>query len=138
MDVLKYMQEHGHEQLVACSEPSVGLRAFIAIHDTTLGPAAGGVRIWSYETEDEAVLDALRLSQAMTHKSAATTYPATSSRPAPWEGCSVTAPSRDSSVVSWRVERTTSFLKKKMAGPFTAGGFSTLPITSSTPAASST
>ena len=71
MDVLKYMQEHGHEQLVACSEPSVGLRAFIAIHDTTLGPAAGGVRIWSYETEDEAVLDALRLSQAMTHKSAA-------------------------------------------------------------------
>ena len=75
MDVMTYMQKHGHEQLVVCSEPSVGLRAFIAIHDTTLGPAVGGVRIWPYETEDEAVLDVLRLSEAMTYKSAAAGLP---------------------------------------------------------------
>ena len=75
MDVLKYMEEHGHEQLVVCSEPSVGLRAFIAIHDTTLGPAVGGVRIWPHKTEEEAILDVLRLSRAMTYKSAAADLP---------------------------------------------------------------
>ncbi len=69
------MEEHGHEQLLVCSEPSVGLRAFIAIHDTTLGPAVGGVRIWPHETEDEAIMDALRLSHAMTYKSAAAGLP---------------------------------------------------------------
>ena len=57
MDVLAYMAEHGHEQLVVCSEPSVGLRAFIAIHDTSLGPAVGGTRIWPFETEEEAIMD---------------------------------------------------------------------------------
>ena len=75
MDALKYMAEHGHEQLVICSERSVGLRAFIAIHDTTLGPAVGGLRIWPYKNEDEAMLDALRLSQAMSYKSAAAELP---------------------------------------------------------------
>ena len=71
LDILKYMEQHGHEQLVVCSEPSVGLRAFIAIHDTTLGPALGGVRMWPYENEEDAILDVLRLSRAMTYKSAA-------------------------------------------------------------------
>ena len=71
MDTLKHMENHGHEQLVICSEPSVGLRAFIAIHDTTLGPAVGGVRIWPHKTEEDAILDVLRLSRAMTYKSAA-------------------------------------------------------------------
>jgi leucine dehydrogenase len=75
MDVLRYMAEHGHEQLVVCSEPSVGLKAFIAIHDTTLGPAVGGTRIWPFETEDEAIMDVLRLSEAMTYKSAAADLP---------------------------------------------------------------
>ncbi|MCE2463466.1 MAG: Glu/Leu/Phe/Val dehydrogenase [Dehalococcoidia bacterium] len=75
MDIFKYMEEHGHEQIVMCSEPSVGLRAFIAIHDTTLGPAVGGVRIWPYETEEDAILDVLRLSRAMTYKSAAAHIP---------------------------------------------------------------
>ena len=75
MDILKYMAEHGHEQLVVCSEPSVGLRGFIAIHDTTLGPAVGGVRIWPHESEEDAILDVLRLSQAMTYKSAAADLP---------------------------------------------------------------
>ena len=75
MDILKYMAGHGHEQLVVCSEPSVGLRGFIAIHDTTLGPAVGGVRIWPHESEGDAILDVLRLSQAMTYKSAAADLP---------------------------------------------------------------
>ena len=75
MDVLKYMEEHGHEQLVICSEPAAGLRGFIAIHDTTLGPAVGGVRIWPHKTEGDAISDALRLSRAMTYKSAAADLP---------------------------------------------------------------
>ena len=75
MEVLQYMKQHGHEQLVVCSDPSVGLQAFIAIHDTTLGPAAGGVRIWPYEKEEDAIMDALRLSRAMTYKSAAADLP---------------------------------------------------------------
>ena len=69
------MHEYGHEQLVVCSEPSVGLKAFIAVHDTTLGPAVGGVRIWPHKTEDAALLDVLRLSRAMTYKSAAAGLP---------------------------------------------------------------
>jgi leucine dehydrogenase len=64
------MAHEGHEQLLICSDPAVGLKAFIAIHDTTLGPACGGVRIWPHETEDAAVEDVLRLSKAMTYKSA--------------------------------------------------------------------
>ena len=71
MDVLAYMKEYGHEQLVVCNDPSVGLKAFIAIHDTTLGPAVGGCRVWPHESEDEALFDALRLARAMTYKSAA-------------------------------------------------------------------
>ena len=75
MDILDYMQAQGHEQLVVCSEPSVGLRGFIAIHDTTLGPAVGGLRIWPHKTEEDAILDVLRLSKAMTYKSAAAGLP---------------------------------------------------------------
>ena len=71
MEVLEYMERYGHEQLSASTDRDTGLRAFIAIHDTTLGPGLGGVRIWPYATEDEAVMDALRLSRAMTYKSAA-------------------------------------------------------------------
>ena len=69
------MGAEGHEQIVMCSDPAVGLQAIIAIHDTTLGPACGGVRIWPYESEQEAVMDALRLSRAMTYKSAAADLP---------------------------------------------------------------
>ncbi len=75
MDILKHMEKYGHEQMVVCSDPSAGLRGFIAIHDTTLGPAVGGVRVWPYETEEDAMLDALRLSRAMTYKSAAADLP---------------------------------------------------------------
>ena len=75
MNVLEYMERYGYEQLSVYTDPGAGLRAFIAIHDTTLGPALGGVRVWPYATEDEAVLDALRLGRAMTYKSAAAGLP---------------------------------------------------------------
>ena len=70
MQLFEYMTEYGFEQLVMCSDPASGLRAIIAIHDTTLGPACGGTRIWPYANEEEALRDALRLGRAMTYKSA--------------------------------------------------------------------
>ncbi|MDP6550254.1 MAG: Glu/Leu/Phe/Val dehydrogenase dimerization domain-containing protein [Dehalococcoidia bacterium] len=75
MKILDYMDSRGHEQLIVCSDPAVGLKAIIAIHDTTLGPACGGTRVWPYEAEKDAVQDALRLSRAMTYKSAAADLP---------------------------------------------------------------
>lgn len=75
MEILRHMQEYGHEQLVVCHEQSIGLKAFIAIHDTTLGPSCGGLRIWPHGTEEAAVLDVLRLSRAMTYKSAVAGLP---------------------------------------------------------------
>ena len=71
MNVLEYMEQYGHEQLSVYTDTDAGLRAFIAIHDTTLGPALGGVRVWPHPTEDAAVMDVLRLGRAMTYKSAA-------------------------------------------------------------------
>ncbi len=59
-----------HEQLVFCSRPESDLKAIIAIHDTTLGPALGGTRMWNYSSESEAVRDVLRLSRGMTYKAA--------------------------------------------------------------------
>lgn len=59
-----------HEQLVFCSRPEVGLKAIVAIHDTTLGPALGGIRMWNYSSENDAIKDALRLSRGMTYKAA--------------------------------------------------------------------
>ena len=60
-----------HEQVVFCNDPSTGLRAIIAIHDTTLGPALGGCRMQPYNSVEEALEDALRLSKGMTYKCAA-------------------------------------------------------------------
>lgn len=60
----------GHEKVLFCSHPETGLKAIIAIHDTTLGPSLGGVRMWNYQTEAEAIRDVLRLSSGMTYKSA--------------------------------------------------------------------
>jgi leucine dehydrogenase len=60
----------GHEQVVLASDPASGLRAIIAIHDTTLGPALGGCRVWSYAREADALADALRLSRGMSYKAA--------------------------------------------------------------------
>ena len=75
MKILEYMEQRGFEQLCVYSDPEAGLRAFIAIHDTTLGPALGGCRVWPHKTEDEALLDVLRLARAMTYKSAAAGLP---------------------------------------------------------------
>lgn len=64
-----------HEQVVFACDPAAGLRAIIAIHDTTRGPALGGCRMWRYAREEDAVADALRLSRGMTYKSALAELP---------------------------------------------------------------
>jgi leucine dehydrogenase len=61
----------GHERVLVCSNPEVGLKAIIAVHSTVLGPGLGGVRMWSYKSDQEALTDALRLSRGMTYKAAA-------------------------------------------------------------------
>ncbi|MFQ5576339.1 MAG: Glu/Leu/Phe/Val dehydrogenase dimerization domain-containing protein, partial [Anaerolineae bacterium] len=68
MNLFKYMTNHNHEQVVFWSDKQAGLKAIVAIHDTTLGPALGGTRMWPYKTEEEALLDVLRLSEGMTYK----------------------------------------------------------------------
>jgi leucine dehydrogenase len=62
--------EMGHEQVVMCYDKSSGYRGVIAVHDTTLGPALGGARFWKYASDEEAIIDALRLSRGMTYKNA--------------------------------------------------------------------
>lgn len=71
MEIIKYMETYDYEQLVICQDKTTGLKAFIAIHDTTLGPALGGTRMWTYASEEEAIEDALRLALGMTYKNAA-------------------------------------------------------------------
>lgn len=60
----------GHEQVVFCYDQPTGLKAIIGIHNTVLGPALGGTRMWNYATEQEALTDVLRLSRGMTFKAA--------------------------------------------------------------------
>lgn len=69
--VLSHMEEFDHEEIVFFQDKSVGLKAIVAIHDTTLGPALGGTRMWNYATEEEALRDVSRLSRGMTYKAAA-------------------------------------------------------------------
>ncbi|HEV8265596.1 MAG TPA: Glu/Leu/Phe/Val dehydrogenase [Gemmatimonadales bacterium] len=64
------LEEHEHEQVSLVYEPSSGYRGIIAIHDTTLGPALGGTRFWSYDNDRDALIDALRLARGMTYKAA--------------------------------------------------------------------
>lgn len=68
--IFEHMQQMEHEQLVFCHDPHSGLNAIIAIHNTTLGPALGGTRLWNYNSHEDAVVDALRLSRGMTYKAA--------------------------------------------------------------------
>ena len=68
--VFEHMQQLEHEQVVFCHDPKSGLNAIIAIHNTTLGPALGGTRLWNYASHEEGVIDALRLSRGMTYKAA--------------------------------------------------------------------
>ncbi len=68
MDFFTQIGEHDHEQVVFCQEPSCGYKGIIAIHNTVLGPALGGTRYWNYNNDQEAFVDALRLSRGMTYK----------------------------------------------------------------------
>src|SRR5688500_5196954 len=70
MEIVKTIRDMGHEQVAICSDKASGYCGIIAIHDTRLGPALGGTRFWNYDTEDEAIIDALRLARGMTYKSA--------------------------------------------------------------------
>lgn len=70
MEIFERMSQMGHEQVAFWSEPELGYRGIIAIHDTTLGPALGGTRFWNYSSDEEALVDALRLAHGMTYKAA--------------------------------------------------------------------
>jgi leucine dehydrogenase len=67
-ETIELIDAGGHEQVVAFADADVGLRGITAIHSTALGPSLGGIRFWHYPRERDAVVDALRLSAAMTLK----------------------------------------------------------------------
>ena len=71
MSIFEQIAQRGHEQVVFCHDEVSGLKAIIAVHDTTLGPALGGTRMYPYKSDEEALIDVLRLSRGMTYKSAA-------------------------------------------------------------------
>ncbi len=66
--VIAQMSKYNHEQLLFCNDNATGLKAIIAVHNTTLGPALGGTRMWPYASETDALNDVLRLSRGMTYK----------------------------------------------------------------------
>src|SRR3982751_3032138 len=70
MQILETIAGMGHEQIVLCHDPAACYRGIIAIHSTVLGPALGGTRFWSYASDEEAIVDALRLARGMTYKNA--------------------------------------------------------------------
>jgi leucine dehydrogenase len=70
MQLFDTIASMGHEQIVLCHDPAAGYRGVVAIHSTILGPALGGTRFWSYASDEEAVVDALRLARGMTYKNA--------------------------------------------------------------------
>ncbi|MBE38152.1 MAG: leucine dehydrogenase [Flavobacteriales bacterium] len=71
-NVLEYLNKKNHEKVVFCSDEATNLYAIIAIHNTNLGPALGGTRMWEYNSVSEATHDVLRLSRGMTYKAAIT------------------------------------------------------------------
>ncbi|MEZ5437913.1 MAG: Glu/Leu/Phe/Val dehydrogenase dimerization domain-containing protein [Lysobacteraceae bacterium] len=68
--IFETLSTTGHEEVVFCHNKDAGLKAIIAIHNTVLGPALGGTRMWAYKTEQDALNDVLRLSRGMTYKAA--------------------------------------------------------------------
>jgi leucine dehydrogenase len=68
--IFESIANSGHEQVVFCQSKDAGLKAIIAVHNSVLGPALGGLRMWPYRTETEALNDVLRLSRGMTYKAA--------------------------------------------------------------------
>ena len=75
MDVFTSPAFDDHEQVIFFHDRASGLRAIVALHDTTLGPAVGGCRMWPYATDADAVTDALRLARGMTFKAAMADLP---------------------------------------------------------------
>lgn len=75
MDIFQRMIMDDQEQVVFCHDAKTKLKAIVAIHNTTLGPALGGTRIWPYKDETEALIDVLRLARGMTYKNAAAGLP---------------------------------------------------------------
>jgi leucine dehydrogenase len=71
MKLFDYMEKYGHEQVIFFYDKTTGLKGITAIHDTTLGPAIGGTRLFPYQNEDDAIFDVIRLSRGMTYKCAA-------------------------------------------------------------------
>ena len=69
MKIFEEMAEKGHEQVMFFQDNKTNLKSIVAIHNTVLGPALGGCRMWDYETEEDAIMDVLRLSRGMTYKS---------------------------------------------------------------------
>lgn len=70
MSLFEMIKNYGHEQVIFCNDDEAGLKAIIAIHNTTLGPSLGGTRMWKYNSEEDALKDVLRLSRGMTYKAA--------------------------------------------------------------------
>ncbi len=70
MKLFDTIADMGHEQLVLCQDSASGYRGIIAVHSTVLGPALGGTRFWQYASDEEAIVDALRLARGMTYKNA--------------------------------------------------------------------
>ena len=75
MKMLELMAKGGFEQVIALSDPSCGLAGFVVIHDTSRGPAAGGIRLYPYQDEGQALADGFKLARAMTFKAAAADLP---------------------------------------------------------------
>lgn len=69
--IFEYLRRYQFKKVVLCHNAELGLQAVIAIHSTDLGPATGGLRMWTYDTEEAAIMDALRLARGMTYKYAA-------------------------------------------------------------------
>jgi leucine dehydrogenase len=75
MEIIEKKTNSEHEKVLIGREPASGYRGIIAIHSTARGPAVGGTRLWNYANEDEALIDALRLSRGMTYKNALPALP---------------------------------------------------------------
>ena len=75
MSVFSHPEFHEHEQVSFFHDEKTGLKAIISFHNTHLGPALGGCRMWNYESDEQALRDVLRLSRGMTYKAAITGLP---------------------------------------------------------------
>ena len=69
--IFEYLERYSFKKIVLCHNKDVGLKAVIALHSTDLGPATGGLRMWTYDNEEAAIMDAMRLGRGMTYKYAA-------------------------------------------------------------------